>query len=548
MGLAASIGVVAAVLRNPDMRRLQLGWAAASFALWSSTITLAVYAFDVGGAAAVGLAGLIRLLPGALASPFAGLLGDRHSRRAVLLWSVLAGTLVLACSALAVALGSPAALVFALAGAYMVVSSPYVPAEGALLPAIARSPQELSAANVAHSVMDNAGFLVGSALTGILLAATTTEVAFAAAAGSSAAAAVMLSRLSRDRRPAYVAEADAGAANLLLETARGGRELFADPRLALVGSALILLTLFEGAADVLVVVLALDLLGLDQSAVGYLNAAWGIGAIGAGAALAVLLDRGRLAAGLLAGSLIAGIATAVPGLWVVAAAAYVGLVGIGVGYTFTEVAARTLMQRLGSDETLARTFGFLETARLAAMALGSILAPALVALLGGEGALIALGCVLPAFALLRWGALRSVEIGAPVDESRYALLRAERIFAPLPVDVLEGITHGLVPVEAAPGEEIVVQGDPGEHFYLIETGTVEVFVDGRHCRTERAGESFGEIALIRDVPRTATVRAAEPTRLLALGREQFLTAVTGHRRSSEAAGEAADRRLAGEVT
>ena len=548
MGLAASIGVVAAVLAQPRHAAAAARLGGRFVRALVSTITLAVYAFDVGGAAAVGLAGLIRLLPGALASPFAGLLGDRHSRRAVLLWSVLAGTLVLACSALAVALGSPAALVFALAGAYMVVSSPYVPAEGALLPAIARSPQELSAANVAHSVMDNAGFLVGSALDrdparshhdrgrvrgGGRQQRSRRGDAEPVEPGPSSRLRRGGGRRRREpaprdraRRPRAVRRPEARPRRLGADpphplrgrrrrAGRGSRARPARPRP--VGGR------------------------LPERRLG-------IGAIGAGAALAVLLDRGRLAAGLLAGSLIAGIATAVPGLWVVAAAAYVGLVGIGVGYTFTEVAARTLMQRLGSDETLARTFGFLETARLAAMALGSILAPALVALLGGEGALIALGCVLPAFALLRWGALRSVEIGAPVDESRYALLRAERIFAPLPVDVLEGITHGLVPVEAAPGEEIVVQGDPGEHFYLIETGTVEVFVDGRHCRTERAGESFGEIALIRDVPRTATVRAAEPTRLLALGREQFLTAVTGHRRSSEAAGEAADRRLAGEVT
>ncbi|MDQ3102298.1 MAG: MFS transporter, partial [Actinomycetota bacterium] len=396
-------------MANPDMRRLQLAWAAGSFALWSSTITLAVYAFDVGGVAAVGLAGLIRLLPGALASPFGGLLGDRHSRRSVMLGSALAGALVLAASALAISLDAPVAVVFALAGLFMIASSPYVPAEGALLPAVARTPQELSAANVAHSFMDNGGFLIGSTATGVLLAAASTQAAYAMAALAAAGAAVLVFRMTRDERPTY--EPDVDAAGVLRDTARGARALFADGRLRLVGAASILLTLFEGAADVLVVVLALDLLGLGQASVGYLNAAWGIGAIAAGAGLAVLLDRGHLASGLVLGSLIAGASMALPGVWVVPVAAYIGLIGIGVGYTFTEVAARTLLQRLGDDETLARTLGFLETARLAAMGLGSIAAPALVALLGGEGALLALGAVLPLFALLRWSVLRSVEVG-----------------------------------------------------------------------------------------------------------------------------------------
>lgn len=545
MKLPASLAVVASVLRNPDMRRLQFGCAASSFALWSSAITLGVYAFGVGGAAAVGIAGLVRLLPGALASPFGGLIGDRYSRRSVLVASALGGAVALACSAAAVALGLPAAVVFVLAAAFTVVTCPYVPAEGALLPVVARSPQELSSANVAHSVMDNSGFLAGALLTGMLLAVTSTAVAFAAAAAACGWATLLLARLDRDERPAYAAER--GTSGALHETALGARALLADAKLRLIGTVLVLLVLFEGAADVLVVILALDLLGLGDGSVGYLNAAWGVGAIVAGAGAAVLHGRGRLAAGLVLGSLIAGAAMALPGAWVVPVAAVAGWFWIGIGYTLVEVAARTLMQRLGSDETLARTLGFLETACFAAMAVGSILAPALVAMLGDSGALIAFGALLPGFALLRWAALRSIEIGAPVDEGRYTLLRAEPIFAPLPVDTLERITHALKPIAAAAGEEIVVQGERGEHFYLIESGSVEVFEDGLHRRTEGAGESFGEIALIRDVPRTATVRANEPTALLALSREQFLSAVTGHRRSAEAAGVVANRRLAGEV-
>jgi MFS family permease len=542
-GVATSLSAVASVFSNPDMRRLQLAWAAASFAMWTFAIALGVYAFGVGGAAAVGIAGLVRLMPGALASPFAGLLGDRHSRRAILLLSASASTVVLGCSALASAMDAPAAAVFALAGLFTVAASPYVPCEGALFPAVARTPQELSASNVAHSTMDNVGFLAGSALTGVLLAIASPPAAFAAAAIASAAGTMLLAGLARDRRPAYVA--DVKSSGVLRETAIGARTLLADRHLRLAGAILILLVFIEGAADVLVVILALDLLGVGEGAVGYLNAAWGLGAIAGGAALAVLLDRGHLAAGLVAGSLIAGAAMALPGIWVVAVAAYLGWLGIGVGYTFVEVAARTLLQRLGSDETLARALGFLETARLAAMGLGSIAAPALVALFGIRGALIAAGTILPLFAILRWSGLRAFEVGAPVEEGRFALLRSNSIFAPLPVDTLERLTHDLVPVAAAAGEEVITQGDRGDRFYLVESGEVEVFVDGARCGTESEGESFGEIALLRDVPRTATVCARRETRLLSLDRNRFIAAVTGHHRSHEAAAAVAKDRLAG---
>ena len=436
--VATSLGAVGSVFANPDMRRLQLAWAGASFAMWSFAIALGVYAFGVGGVALVGVAGLIRLLPGAFASPFGGLLGDRHSRRAVLLLSAGSGSVVLGWAALAVALDAPAAAVFALAGLWTVASSPYVPAEGALLPAVARTPQELSASNVAHSAMDSAGFLAGSIVTGILLAITTPEIVFAAAALVSAVSAAQLVKLGRDKRPSYADQIE--ASGVLRETALGARALLGDTRLRLVGTCLTLLVFFEGAADVLVIIVALDLLGLGEGSVGYLNAAWGIGALLGGAALAVLLDRGRLAMGLLAGSLVAGAAIALPGIWAVPFAAYLAWVAIGVGYTFVEVVARTLLQRLGSDETLARALGFLETSRFGAMALGSIAAPALVALLGTEGALIAVGAVLPLFALLHSAALRSLEVGAPVEECRYALLRANSIFAPLPVDTIERLS------------------------------------------------------------------------------------------------------------
>ena len=208
---------------------------------------------------------------------------------------------------------------------------------------------------------------------------------------------------------------------------------------------------------------------------------------------------------------------------------------MGVGYSLVEVAARTLLQRLGSDETLARVIGALEANRLAATAFGSIAATALIALLGVRGALLALGAILPVFALFRWHALHGFEIGAPVSDRHYNLLRGSPIFTPLPVDTLEGVCRSLVEVRVDAGEEVIAQGEFGDRFYLIADGEVEVIQDGHFKRNQACGECFGEIALIRDIPRTATVRATCETRLLALEREGFIEAVTGHMRSRQSA-------------
>lgn len=531
--LRSSLRSLASVFGNLDLARLMIGWAGMTVTTWVFAIALGVYAFEAGGTTAVGIAALVRLLPGALASPVAGLLGDRHSRRLVLIVSALLSGLAIALAASAAAAAAPAWVVYALGGAFTVASTPYVPAEGALLPLVVRSPQELAAANVAHSQMDNLGFLLASLAAGTLLALASPEAAFAAAAAAGVFTAGILASLGRDERPSY--DDQIGPSGILDETAVGLKALIAAPNLRLVGITLTLLVFVEGAADVMIVLVALDLLEIGEGSVGWISAVWAVGALFAGAGLAVLLDRGNLAAGLAAGSLLVGAGLALPGVWPVVLAAYLWYFLMGFGYTFVEVAARTLLQRLGSDETLARVTGFLETSRLAAMALGAIVAPVLVALFGIRGALLALGAVLPLLALLRWRALRAFDIGAAVSERNFSLLRGTPIFAPLPVDTLEGVCRSLVELDANAGQEVITQGDHGDRFYLIDSGEVEVIEDGVLKRSQTEGEGFGEIALLRDVPRTATVRTTRKTRLLALDRDRFIETVTGHARSHQSA-------------
>jgi MFS family permease len=545
--LRLSVRALMLDFENRDLGLLGLARIGVSFASWSFTIALGVYGFEAHGVVGVGLVALVRLLPGALASPLAGLIADSRPRRTVLIGSALTMAAVLAGAAVAASLGASAGVVFIFPALFAVFSSGYVPAESAMFPLLARTPQELSASNVNHSAMENAGFITAAIATGFLLTATSPGFVFGVASAVLVLVVIALLAVQRDSRPVY-ADDEEELSGAVREITVGLRTLVADPAVRLASLTLIVLLFFEGFADVILVVFALELLHLAEGSVGFLNASWGMGSLVGGACLALLLDRGKLVVAIAGGSLVLGAATMLPGIWPQQVTLYVAWFGIGIGFVFVEVAAKTLMQRLGSDETMGRVVSALESGRLAAMALGSLGAIVLIELLHPRGALIALGALMPVFVIFCWARLRAYEVGAPVAEGPYRLLRENSIFAPLPVATVERLSHDLDPVEVAAGEEVIVQGEIGDRFFLIEQGEVEVFENGVFRRNEGPGESFGEIALLRDVPRTATVRTTAKTRLLVLEREQFLLAVSGHRRSHQVAHTVIDDRWPGEPT
>ncbi len=543
--LKATVGALVLEFRDRDMGLLGVAAAGTSFATWCFTIALGVYGFEAHGAAGVGIVALVRFLPAAIVSPLVGLLIDRFPRRTVMLGSAAATAAVLLLATVATALDAPTAVVFAFPALFAVAACGYGPAHVALTPTLVETPQQLSASNVSHSVMENGGALLAALVAGLLLHPTSPAFVIGVAAGAALLVCLLVRGVRSDRRPDYVGEGDE-VSGAFREVTLGARTLAADPALRLSSATLVLLFLFEGFADVMVVVMALELLHLEEGSVGFLNATWGMGAVLGAVALGMLFDRGRLVLAIAGGSLLVGLATMLPGIAPHATTAYAGWLAIGIGFVFVEVAAKTLMQRLGSDETLGRVIGSLESGRQAAMALGSIGAVLLVAMLHVRGALIALGALLPVFVILWWTRLRAYEVGAPVAEEHYRLLRGNPIFAPLPLATLERLSHNLAPLELPAGKDVIVQGEIGDRFFLIEDGQVEVFEDGVFRRNEGPGESFGEIALLHDVPRTATVRTTVDTHLLALDRDQFLLAVTGHRRSHQLATAVAGERWPGE--
>jgi MFS family permease len=520
--------------KTPARARLAFGKILTSFAAWSFAIGLAVYGFEAHGIVGVGIVALIRYLPGAVAAPFTGAMIDRYSRRDIMVLCAAAMAAVLAGATVAAALGAPTAVVFVFPGLFAIASAGYAPAESSMSPMLAATPQQLSAGNVNDSVMENSGSLLGAIGAGFLLTATSPAFLFGVCAVAVLIVFVLLLGVPRDSRPAYL-DAPGELAEAVREIAVGFRTLAAHPALRLAWTTTAALLLFEGFAEVIVVGLALHVLDLPDGNVGFLKATWELGAVLGGAGLVLLLDRGRLVIAIAGGSVAVGVAAVIPGVWPHPVDAYAGWFAIGVGFVFVEVAAKTLTQRLGDDETMGRLLTLLQSGRLAAMALGALCAVLLDGLLGTRGSLIVLGALMPVFVLFCWTRLRAYEVGAPVAAGPYLLLRHSSIFEPLPMATVERLSHDLTPIEFEAGADVIVQGEPGDRFYLIESGEVAVFAHGEFRRNEGPGESFGEIALLHDVPRTATVRTTEPTRLLQLERDQFLVAVTGHRRSTQVA-------------
>jgi hypothetical protein len=186
---------------------------------------------------------------------------------------------------------------------------------------------------------------------------------------------------------------------------------------------------------------------------------------------------------------------------------------------------------------LGRALGALQGLLRATLGIGALIAPGLVALVGPEWALVVTGAVLPALTLLTRPRLRAIDREASAPEAT-ELLRRVSLLASLPEPVLERLAREATPVQVAAGVPIVREGEVGDRFYVIRSGTVSIL-----GRTFGPGEGFGEIALLRDVPRTATASAVTDVELVALEREQFVAAVTGHAPSAAAADTVVAARL-----
>jgi MFS family permease len=533
---------------NPVLRRVTLAYAlfgAAEFGVW---ITLLVFAYGRGGATASLLMVVVQLVPCIVLAPLLGALADRRRPSRVLCVGYGLQTLSMGAVAVAIGLGSPV-VVFVLAPLTSLSLTVTRPPQAALLPAIVTTPAELTAANVMTGWTDAAAALVGPGVAGLLLAWRGPWLAVAAMAGMTVVSTFLVVHV---QGPAAAISPDVvlGDGTHGRKGDDSGRDLMTGIRRTLAtiktgaGANLLMVVrnpqirvllalhtfyfVLIGALDLLCVILAVDYLHMGPGGPGYLNAALGGGALLAGIVTAFLVGRRHLANTLTATLLIAVAALAVIGAIQSVAPAVLLIGTVGLAGAVFDVTGRTLLQRSVPSDRIAGSFSILEALMDSGLVLGAVLVRITIAIGGLKVALFAPAVV--ALLLLGglWRRIHEVDASATVPQVEIQLLRSISIFAVLPAPTLEGIARDLKALAVPEGTVVIKEDERGDCYYAIAKGELAVSRHSQFLRTVARGDGFGEIALIRDVPRTSTVTAVTDASLYTLDRELFVQAVTGY--------------------
>ncbi len=542
--LGPPLRAVRGVIGNPAIRRAELAFLCFNVAEAATWIAILVYAFDRGGTAATGVVGLVLLVPAAIVAPVAAALGDRYRRERVVAFGYAAQAATTAATAAAMLAGLSAVLVYAVATVAMATYTTGRPGQHSLLPRLARSPDELTAGNAVSSLAEGVGGTLGTIVVTILLATSTEGVVYAAMATLLAVGAALAFRI-RAAGPRERVPGAPGPWSLVTEALQALAVIARSPDTRLLVGLAGALTLVWGIFDILLITLAIDVLDIGDAGVGALHTAVGIGVlVGAGGSVA-LVGRSRLAPALLLGAAVLGAAIGVLGLVDAIVVAFLASGLVGAAVTLLDVTGRTLLQRVVDDSLLTRVFGAVETLWMVGVGIGSAVAAGLDAAIGLGWAFVATGVVMPALTFAALRGLRRLDRAAVVPTRQLELLSALPMFSPLPRTDLERVARQLARLDVARGDEIVRQGDVGDRFYVVDAGTFDVLTDGRVVSSLGEGDHFGEIALLHDVPRTATVRAGTDGAVWALDQEAFLAAVTGMPQAERAAQAVSAERLRG---
>jgi MFS family permease len=528
--------------RSKPIRLLLLAWGITYAGDLAAFTVASVYLYRVGGAGYVGLLGLEWALFAALLVPLISSWSDRVRRERLLTATLIPRALLLAAAGAAMSGHGQAMLVAVLVALDGGITSVFRPVQAALLPWLARTPDELTSANTAASVMQAGAMLGGPAIAAWLLWIGTPRSAIFATCGLVAAGAVLLAGV----RP-LAAQVPAQPAKVLkqlkLDMAAGFAACIRQRgALALVFPAAAQ-TFARGVLNVLTVVIALDLFGLGPAGVGLLGAALGAGGV-LGTPLAVALVRGtRVARCFCAG--VAG--WGVPMILLAFTHArywpYLLFGAVGVANLVDDVAVYSALQRVIPPRLMGRALGARRAVLLLSVGLGSAVAPSLIRAFGARATLAGVGLLLIATAIAFLPSLIGVDsrLSAPGPEA--ALLRRVSFFGPLPFATVEHLASVLRSATYEPGDVIIREGDAGECFYLIAAGRARASRGGRQLSEMGAADSFGEIALLRRIPRTASVTAISRLHVWILDREEFLAAVTGSPESVESADAVVSARL-----
>ena len=536
-GTAARLRGAGVCLAQPQLRRLQISWLGFNTADMAVTVALGVYAFEIGGAGAVGLITLARTLPAIISAPLFSVVTDRLSRRSVLGIGYWGRAVATGAIALALATGSPLWVVYLLAAVDIILASSVYPASAALIPDLSPKAEVLSSANAVFSMMENLGLLIGPLLAAGLIAFGGVEAVFAATVLIYALGALAIRTLTTDRTIGSL-----HGVRVLHEVREGLATLRRHWDARIVVIVWTIESMLVGVLDVCVVVVALEVLGWGDPGVGLLMAVLGVGGIFGSASLASASTNRPYAMVLLIA--IVGFGLGMAGAAVpVVAVVVLGMVITGVALSRADVAAQTLLQRTTPQDSLGRVLGTFEGLYWAAVGVGAFLGSLIIDAIGPISALIVFACSAVAVALSFLVPLRRIDAEARVAHDKVAACARCSLFGALPVATVEYLANHARERRFGTGEVVLREGAVGDDFYVVVDGEVTVNVTGREMAILGPGDYFGEIALLYDVPRTATVTSVTDVVALSFDGPTFVAAVTGYLGSTEMVGAVADARI-----
>ncbi len=535
--MAHRFAVLRRALTSARLRRVEaafLGFGVSEYGVW---VVVLVFAYRRSGTTGAGVIAAVQLLPAAVVAPLTARLIEARGAATTLVGGYVAQAVSVGTTAALMLSGAPSPIVYAGAVIASCAVTLTRPAQSALLPAVVETPAQLTAANVVSGWVDNLSVLAGPFVASVVLVSAgpgSAMTVFAVVVAGSAVVVWPLRGLGRGVVDDEEEESESSLA-AAIRTAPG-----ALPALAMLTAEYAVL----GALDVLEVVLAAMVLGLGAGGAGYLGAVFGAGGlVGAAVALA-LVGRQRLARPLLLAGAIWGAAFVAVGAWPALGAALCLLAIAGAGRTVLDVGGRTVLHRTVPGQHHGRVFSALEGLEMTGLAVGSLAVPLLVGIAGPRGAIVVVGGLLIVVPVLTTPALRDIERAAPALDLELGILRGGPLFAMLSAPVLEDLARAMTRFDASPGDTITREREPGDDYFLVAEGQLEVSIGGSHVQALGPGDGFGEIALLRDGLRTATVTATSAATLYSLERAPFLEAVTGSGQAHRAAHELVSERLA----
>lgn len=518
---------------NDGIRRLGISWMLGVAADGALVVVMLVTVFNRGGVLAAGLLGAVRMIPAIVAGMLASTMLERFRGDRFLVALGFVRAIAAAATAITIMAAGPTMadhqvtmiLLFVWAMVAAAAGAPVRPTQVTLMPAIARSPGELVAANTVWSTGEGLGAFLGPFVAGLLMAVNMHAAVAAVAAVAFLATAVIAAGLRFEQ----AADASGGGRRTRrgLRIREGVRTVLRRPVAAWTMFGTFGQVLTRGLLNALTVAAAIDLLGMGQGGLGLLSAALGLGGL-LGAIFAMASRRsGRLIRNELVSLVFWGAPLAVIGVVPLPEIAVAAMVTIGVANATYDVALFTILQRSSTNDDRASVLSVLEGVIGLGAVTGSLLAPVLILVLGIRGALLAAGAILPLMVLVIYLRIGHAEQITVVKEGVIDLLRRVPAFAELPMTAVERVAVGLVPLTAPAGTALMTQGEPGDRFVVIETGEIEVTVDGRPIDHLGPGAGVGEIALLRRSPRTATVTTITDVTGYSVDAPTFLAAVAG---------------------